>query len=358
MTRDDDGGRTMDEMRTTPAERDEQTRSFRARIVVLVVAVAVLTGIGASLAWATTRPAPIGNGVVVIETSLADGEAAGTGMVLSSSGEVLTNNHVIRGATAIKVVLPGSGRSYTAKVLGYSVSKDVAVLEASGASNLKTVSFGNSSTVRVGQAVTATGNAGGTGTLTSSSGRVTALARAITVGDDGGGGQRLTGLVETSAELEPGDSGGPLFNAAHKVIGMNTAASVGYVFRGTRDADGYAIPINSAITIATQIEAGKPSATVHVGPTAFLGVSVGSDDLGGTGAVVAGIVPGGAAAAAGLTAGDVITSVDGRAVSSSATLRAALLLEKPGARVAVTYLDATTGASQTVSVTLGSGPPQ
>jgi len=142
------------------------------------------------------------------------------------------------------------------------------------------------------------------------------------------------------------------------VIGMNTAASVGYVFRGSRDADGYAIPINTAVAIAKQIEAGKASATVHVGPTAFLGVSVASDDLGGSGAAIAGVVPGGAAAAAGLTSGDVITSVHGRDVTSSATLRAALLLEKPGARVSVTYVDLTTGGSETVTFTLGSGPPQ
>ena len=349
----------MSELHPPDGERNEQVRSVPARLVLLVVAIVVLAGVGASFAWAKTRPAPIGTGVVVIETSLGEsGQAEGTGMVLKSSGEVLTNNHVIRGATNVRVVLPGTGRSYTANVLGYSVSKDVAVLQIRGASNLKTVSLGNSSTVRVGHTVTATGNAGGSGSLSSSSGRVTALARAITVGDSDGGGQRLTGLLETNAELQPGDSGGPLFDAAHKVIGMNTAASVGYVFRGSRDADGYAIPINTAVAIAKQIEAGKASATVHVGPTAFLGVSVASDDLGGSGAAIAGVVPGGAAAAAGLTSGDVITSVHGRDVTSSATLRAALLLEKPGARVSVTYVDLTTGGSKTVTVTLGSGPPQ
>ena len=347
----------MTEQRPLAGERDEQARSFRRRLLMLVVAIVVLTGLGASLAWAKTRPAQIGTGVVVIETSLAQaGRAEGTGMVLTSSGQVLTNNHVIRGATTIRVVLPGTGRSYSAKVLGYSVSKDVALLKANRASNLKTVSLGNSSTLRVGQAVTATGNAGGTGTLTSSSGRVTALARAITVGDSDGVGQRLTGLIETNAELEPGDSGGPLFNSAHKVIGMNTAASVGYVFRGSRDADGYAIPINTAVSIARQIEAGKSSATVHVGATAFLGVSVGADDMSGSGAVIASVVPEGAAAAAGLASGDVITSIGGRTVSSSASLRSALLLQKPGARVSVTYVDMT-GTSGTVTVTLGSGPP-
>lgn len=349
----------MEEMRTTPAVQRDKTRSFRTRLVMLVLAIVVLTGTGVSFAWAKTRPAPIGNGVVVIETELGGaGQGEGTGMVLTSSGEVLTNNHVIRGSTTIKIVVPGTGRSYTAKVLGYSVSKDVALLKASGASNLKTVSLGNSSMVRVGQRVTATGNAGGSGTLTSSSGRITALARTITVSDNDGVGQRLTGLVETSAELEPGDSGGPLFNAAHKVIGMNTAASVGYVFRGSRDADGYAIPVDTAITIAKQIEAGKGSATVHVGATAFLGVSVASDDIVGSGAVIAGVVQGGAASAASLAPGDIITSVDGHTVSSSATLRSVLLLEKPGARVSVTYLDVTTGASRSVFVKLGSGPPQ
>jgi len=325
--------------------------------VALVLAIVVLTGIGASLAWAKTRPAPAGTGVVVIETSLTDGKAAGTGMVLTSSGEVLTNNHVIRGANTIRIVLPGTGRSYSAKVLGYSVSKDVAVLKANGASNLKRVSLGNSSTLRVGQSVTATGNAGGTGRLTSSSGAVTALGRAITVGDESEN-QRLTGLIQASSELQPGDSGGPLFNAARKVVGMNTAASVGFAFRGTRGGNGYAIPINTAIVVAKQIEAGKGSATVHVGPTAFLGISVASDGAtGGSGALIAGVLPGGAAAAAGLTEGDVITGIDGRAISSSSTLRSALLLQKPGARISVTYVD-TTGAGGSVTVTLGSGPPQ
>jgi S1-C subfamily serine protease len=346
-------------MEETARARDGsmKPRGFRTRLVALVLAIVVLTGIGASLAWSQTRPAPVGTGVVVVETTLTDGKGAGTGMVLTSSGEVLTNNHVIRGATTIRIVLPSTGRSYSAKVLGYSVSKDVALLEANGASNLRRVSLGNSSTLRVGHSVTATGNAGGTGRLTTSSGTVTALGRAITVGDESGN-QRLTGLIQANSELQPGDSGGPLFNAARKVVGMNTAASVGYVFRGTRGGNGYAIPINTAIVIAKQIEAGKGSATVHVGPTAFLGVSVASDNAsGGSGAPIAGVLPGGAAAAAGLSAGDVITSIDGRAVSSSSTLRAALLLEKPGARISVTYVD-TIGVSRTITVTLGSGPPQ
>jgi S1-C subfamily serine protease len=339
--------------------RNAQVSSVRTRLLMLAAALVVVAGIGASLALAAPRPARLGTGVVIIETSLAgEGQAEGTGMVLTSSGRVLTNNHVIRGATTIRVVVPGTGRSYTANVLGYSISKDVAVLRARGVSNLKTVSLGNSSTVRVGHVVKATGNAGGRGALTSSTGRVTALRRAITVSDEGGGGQRLTGLIETSAKLEPGDSGGPLFDLNQKVIGMNTAATVGYAFRGTRGTDGYAVPINTAISIAKQIVAGRASATVHVGETAFLGVSIGAQSSGGAGALIAGVVPGSAADTSGLAAGDLITRLDGRAVSSPATLRAAILRAKPGASVSVTYVDATTGTTQTATVTLTSGPPQ
>jgi S1-C subfamily serine protease len=345
------------EIRPLDRGHDERSRSLRTRLVLLVGAIVVLTGLGASLAWAKTDAAPLGTGVVVIETAVNDGRGAGTGMVLTSSGRVLTNNHVIRGANRIRILLPSTGRSYSAKVLGYSISKDVALLEASGASNLKTVALGNSSTVRVGHSVTATGNADGRGTFTTTSGKVTALAQAITVGDESGS-QRLTGLIKTSSELRPGDSGGPLFDAARRVIGMNTAANVGYPFRGARGGDGYAIPINSGVAIAKQIAAGKASTTVHVGPTAFLGVSVATDATPGSGALIAGVLPGGAAADAGLAAGDVITRLGGRAVSSPATLRAAILRAKPGARVSVTYVDSTTGTRASVTVTLGSGPPQ
>lgn len=340
-------------------ERNRQLRTARKRLLLLAVTLLVLAGIGARLAVAAPPPARLGTGVVIIETSLAgEGQAEGTGMVLTSSGRVLTNNHVIRGATTVRVVLPGTGRSYTANVLGYSISKDVAVLRARGVSNLKTVSLGNSSTVRVGHIVKATGNAGGRGSLTSSTGRVTALRRAITVSDEDGGGQRLTGLIETSSKLEPGDSGGPLFDIGGKVIGMNTAATVGYAFRGNRAADGYAIPINAALAIVKQIVARRASATVHVGDTPFLGVSIGAQDSGGAGALVAGVVPGSAADAAGLAAGDLITKLDGRAVSSPATLRSAILRAGPGATVSLTYVDGTTGATESATVRLTSGPPQ
>src|SRR5207248_556642 len=119
--------------------------------------------------------------------------AAGTGMVLTSSGEVLTNNHVISGATTIKVVVPKTGRSYKARVIGYDRTADVAVLELQGASNLKTISTG-SAKLSVGATVTALGNAGGTGSITSATGTVTGLGKSITASDGAGDSEQLTGL--------------------------------------------------------------------------------------------------------------------------------------------------------------------
>jgi S1-C subfamily serine protease len=164
-------------------------RRFHPRIVlagIITAVAAVIAGLGFTLGQ--THSTQVGTGVVVIETNLGfqGGQAAGTGMVLTSSGEVLTNNHVIRGATEIKVVVPSTGRSYPAEVVGYSVSDDVAIVHASGASNLKTASLGDSETVTLGQSVQAVGNAGGTGRLTTASGSVTSVDRSITVSDDQG----------------------------------------------------------------------------------------------------------------------------------------------------------------------------
>jgi S1-C subfamily serine protease len=334
-------------------------RRFHTRIALAVLIVVVPATVAAGIALASTRSPAIGTGFVVIDTNLAyQGEqAAGTGMVLTSSGEVLTNNHVIRGATTVKVVVPGTGRSFSATVVGYDVSDDVAVLKANGASNLKTASLGSSSTVDVGESVEAVGNAGGTGRLTSATGTVTGLARAITVNNDQGGSERLTGLIETNAAVRPGDSGGPLLNAGGQVVGMDTAASVGDGGQQPATGDGYAIPITRALSIAEQIQGGDVSATVHVGGTAFLGVEVGANSYGGSGALVASVVPGSPADAAGLIVDDLITSFGGHAISSPAGLTAIVMTQKPGTPISATYVDQT-GATQTTTVTLASGPPQ
>jgi S1-C subfamily serine protease len=329
---------------------------IRRRILVLVTAAVVAATVAAGLAFARSTPASIGTGVVVIETNLAlnGSAAAGTGIVLTRDGQVLTNNHVIRGATSIRVRVPGTGRSYSARVVGYDVTDDVALIRATGAGNLKTLPL-DTSTAAVGQAVTALGNAGGTGTITSARGHITGLSRSITVGDDQGGSERLTGLIETDAALEPGDSGGPLLRAG-KVIGMDTAASVGsgYAYYAAQANDGYAIPIAKAIRIVKQIAAGKASATVHVGATGFLGVQV---DFSDGYAVVEYVVPGGPADRAGLDSGDAITTVDGRSIASTGALTTLIGSKKPGQTVKVGYVDQY-GTGRTATVTLGSGPPQ
>ena len=324
------------------------------RFLFLLVAALAAGAIAAGVALARTGSAPIGTGVVVINTRLGlqSGAAAGTGMVLTSSGEVLTNNHVIRGATSIKVVIPGTKHVYTARVVGYDVADDVAVLRAVGASHLKTVSTAASAKLRIGQAVQAVGNANGTGRLLAARGSITGLRQSIDVSDDAGGSKSLTGLIRTNAALQPGDSGGPLLNAARKVIGMDTAASTGFV---STAADSYAIPIGKALSIEKQIVAGHSSARVHVGATAFLGIQVQSGDAGGV--VVTGVVAGGPAQSAGLEAGDIITSVDGHTITTPSSLTSYLLTKKPRNTVTVGYTDPF-GSSQIASVTLASGPPQ
>jgi S1-C subfamily serine protease len=331
-------------------------RTRPRRVLMLALAGIVAAGIATGVALARSTPAKIGVGAVVIETDLAyqGASAAGTGIVLTSNGTVLTNNHVIRGATTVKVIVPGTRHSYAASVVGYDLVDDVAVLQAKGAANLKTAAL-DTSKPAVGQAVTALGNAGGTGTFTSARGQITALGRTITVGDDHGRSERLSGLIETNAALQPGDSGGPLLSRG-KVIGMDTAASTGGFgpFAATSN-DGYAIPIAKAMNIAKQIRSGTSSTTVHVGGTAFLGVEL---DTSSGYDVIAAVVPDGPADSAGLAPGDVITAVGGRAVSSPTALANMLFSKKPGDRISVTYSDSFYGTSRTTTVTLGSGPPQ
>src|SRR4051812_24270464 len=213
-------------------------------------------------------------GVVDIDTVLGyrNGEAAGTGMVLTSDGEVLTNNHVVEGATTITVLVVSTGASYTATVVGTDPGDDVAVLQLSDASGLQVADFSRASAT-IGEAVTAVGNAGGTGgTPSAVSGSVTALDQSITATDEtGGNAEQLTGLIETDADVQAGDSGGPLYDTSSgEIVGMDTAASTG------GNVVGYAIPISSALSVAQQIVGGEDSATIHQGYPAFLGVSVDS----------------------------------------------------------------------------------
>jgi S1-C subfamily serine protease len=330
-------------------------RSLGVRVRASVVALAALLGGGAAYAAMRTTTPTLGTGVVVIDTNLAyqDGAAAGTGMVLTSSGRILTNNHVIAGATTIRVLIPHTAHRYSARVVGYDRTADVAVLQLQAASRLTTVRLGDAARLTVGARVTAVGNAGGTGTLTSTSGSVTGLRRSISVQGDDGSTERLSGLIETDAGLQPGDSGGPLLNSAGRVVGMDTAASTNGGYADTPSNDGYAIPIGSAMTIAGQIAAGRSSAAVHIGGTPLLGVQV-SDEANGV--TIVNVVQGGPASNAGLQAGDVVTGVDGTAVSSASGLTRIILAHRTGDRISLAYNDGY--GSHSVTVTLGSGPPQ
>jgi S1-C subfamily serine protease len=308
--------------------------------------------------------------VVDITTNLAfrGGVAAGTGMVLTASGEVLTNNHVISGASSIRAQIGGTGRTYSATVVGTDATNDVAVLQLQNASGLATVARGDAATVKVGDTVVAIGNAlGQPGPPAVVTGAVRALNQEITVGDPASGVQeQLSGLVRIDAPLQPGDSGGPLADRAGRVIGMNTAASISRRFQPTAP-EGYAIPINHALDIAVKIEAGQSSDTIQIGRPAYLGVEIvapsqADSALNGytapspNGAVVAGVQPGTPAEATGLTAGDEIVRFDGRTVDSPATLKTILKGHHPGDRVSIRWLDSG-GATHDATIQLGAGPP-
>jgi len=284
-------------------------------------------------------------------------DTIGTGMVVDGSGEVLTNNHVIRGATSIRVSDLDNGRTYSAVVVGYDVSVDVAVLRLVGAPGVQAVTLGSSSNAKTGDAVTTIGNAGGDGgTPRRTTGEVVALDQSITALDDSGNLERLTGLIEMSAPLKPGDSGGPLVDAAGAVIGMDTAGS-----GQQSNTDGFAIPINRALSIANEIEHGQSSASVHVGKTAFIGINIESPGHGPggrvVGALVTGTLAGAPASRAGIVRGDIIYALQGRTIASPAALTNTLSSMSPGAIARLAWIDQT-GATHRATVRLESGPPQ
>lgn len=327
-------------------------------------ALAARTGHSLSTAQIAAKVDP---GLVDVTSTLgyAHAGAAGTGIVLTSSGEVLTNNHVVEGATALKATDIGNGRTYRAVVVGYDRTHDVAVLKLQGASGLKTVTLGDSTKVAAGQHVVGLGNAGGRGGKPSvAPGRVVGLGQSITASDASAGtSERLSGLIHTNAPIEPGDSGGPLVNTAGEVVAINTAASNGPQFRFQSrhsQTQAFAIPVRQAKSIEQEIEAGRPSATVHIGPTAFLGVQIaaGQPDGGAapsTGAHVAGVLPASPSAQAGLSGGDVIVAVGGHTVTSPSGLQLVLGRYHPGDRVTMRWVDSS-GLAHSAILTLANGP--
>ncbi|MEU0529679.1 S1C family serine protease [Amycolatopsis tolypomycina] len=368
-----------------PPRRRHPLRALTVAIVAIALAVAAGLGIGHLISGANAPTAggnqnfgfsgqpseartvldvdavsaKVNPAIVNINTQLGlqGAAAAGTGIVLTADGEVLTNNHVVAGATSIKVTSIGTGDTYDAEVVGYNRTEDIAVLQLEDASGLPTASIGDSNTTQVGDQILGLGNAGGRGgDPVPAPGTVTALNQSITASDESSGSsEQLEGLIQVRANIESGDSGGPLANANGQVIGVNTAASTGYQLNGRRTGgagQGFAIPINQAIDIAHKIVAGQGSDKIHIGKTAFIGVSVTN---GQGGAQVREVVQRGPAQRAGLAAGDVITAIDGKPTGSATALTNVMDTHHPGDELTLTVTDAS-GAQQQVKVKAIEGP--
>jgi len=338
-------------------------------------------------------------GLVLINTTLQyDSEAAaGTGMVINADGLVLTNNHVIEDSTTMTATVISTGKTYPARVVGYDQTGDVALIQLQNGSGLTTVPIGNSSSVKAGNAVVAMGNAEGQGHITATPGHVTALNTTITASDEAGSTstETLHGMIQTNADIVPGDSGGPLASSTG-VIGMDTAGNDPGDQQGP--AAGFAIPINTALSVARQIAAGHASSVITVGYPPFLGVFIGSGSSsnpqtqaqqqqqqnggsGGSGStqgcyssnadltvpsviapvssgtLIDGTICGGPAASAGLTGGAVIRAVNGQAVGSPDDFAKIMTRFHPGDTISVTWVSPS-GQRTTSSLHLTAGPPQ
>ncbi|HWG02417.1 MAG TPA: trypsin-like peptidase domain-containing protein [Trebonia sp.] len=349
-------------------------------------------------------------GTVLINSTLqySSEAGAGTGMIINSDGLVLTNNHVIEDSTRLSATVVSTGKTYPAKVVGYDKTGDVALIQLQGASGLHTVPLGNSSTVKTGTPVVALGNAEGQGSLIPAAGTIIGTGKTITATDQGGSitSETLHNMLKTNANIVSGDSGGPLSDAAGQVIGMDTAGNS--VSEGTQTNSGFAIPINTALSIARQIAAGHASSTISIGYPAFIGIFIasgtngnpqsqaqqqeqsgGGNPFGGgfggpggnggsgqscytsnadlqiptqiaqvnSGTLVDGVICGSPAAAAGMTGGAVITAVNGQSAGSPNHLGTVLAKLKPGQTVSLTWVSPS-GQRSTSSLHLVAGPPQ
>jgi S1-C subfamily serine protease len=289
-------------------------------------------------------------GIVQVSTvvEFGAGAGAGSGLVIDGDdGTVVTNHHVIEGSTEVEVTVTGTGETYTAEVLGSDSEHDVAVLRLVNVPALTEVAT-DTGGVAVGDTITAVGDAGGDGgSLTAAPGTVTDEDEPVTVTNEDGSQTTIRNLVEVDADIISGHSGGALLDSDGEVVGMNVAASTGGL-----DITGYAIPIERVLEIAGDIVAGQESGTVSVGYAAFLGVQLAR---GSGAATLAGVFDSGAAAAAGLAAGDTVTAVGGTSTPSAALLSEAITKHEAGETVSIDWTDPQ-GASHTADVTLGRAP--
>src|SRR3984957_13618190 len=366
--------------------------------------------------------------LVIINTTLqySSEQAAGTGMVLNSSGLILTNNHVIENATKITATSVATGKTYPAKVVGYDVTGDVAEIQLQGASGLRPITPANPATIKSGLPVVAMGNAEGQSQIVPATGQITGTNQTITASDQGGTvtSETLHGMIQTNADIVAGDSGGPLANAAGQVVGMDTAGNE-VTSPGQQSASGFAIPINTAKALASQISAGDASSTIVIGYPPFIGIYIGQgtdssptaqaqqeqNGLGGSGngfgggfgggsggggfggsgggngfggsgnggnascyssnasltvpstiasvnsgTLVLGTICGSPADSAGLTAGSVVTSVQGQTIGSPSSLTAAVSKTRPGAHISLPGAPPS-GQAKPATLTLTAGPP-
>jgi S1-C subfamily serine protease len=302
--------------------------------------------------------------IVDINTVVGSSQAAGTGMIISSTGEILTNNHVVDGSTSIQVTIAGHSQPYSAHLIAADPSADIAVIKVDGLTGLPTVSFASSSSVHVGDAVVALGNALGRGGAPSvSQGSIVALDQTITASEGGTKSEQLSGMIQSDATIYPGDSGGPLVNSSGQVIGMITAGNV-QGFRSSASNVNYAIASDTILGVVNQVRSGQTSASIIYGQVGFIGVSVQTLDAAAasqlglnvsSGALVVSVQSGSPAAGAGIARNSVITSVGGTAITSIDSLGTAIRAHKPGERVSVTWVNAS--GTHTATLTLSGVNP-
>ena len=340
----------------------------------MLAVLTLLAGVVAAPAPATPIPVPrapldqsvllsqVVPGLVDINTTLSYQGAvgAGTGILLSPDGEVLTNNHVIEGATDITAVSLANSRTYPVDVIGFDRASDIALVRLRGATGLPTAILGTSSTLAVGDPIAAIGNSNGSSAPPSyAPGTVTEIGASVRASDESGGGAReLYDLIRVAAEIRPGDSGGPLVNSAGQVVGVNVAATLTYRMGGVTGGEGFAIPIDRALAIANQIRSGVISDSIHLGDTAFIGVGIADSSpmsRGPAGAVVRQVLPGTPAGQIGLFSGDVITAVDGIPINSAEDLSNVMDQRRPGDIIMLTWIDRS-GIPRSAPLVLAKGP--